>query len=72
MLLISEFLQVDTAQSTGELVPVEVLVLRDVAEGAVLPRAARGPPEEALLLVQAGKQRQAFKMHRWYNTATFH
>lgn len=53
MLLISEFLQVDTAQSTGELVPVEVLVLRDVAEGAVLPRAARGPPEEALLLVQA-------------------
>ena len=46
------------AQSTGEFLPVDVLVLRDVSEGAVLPRAARGPPEEALLLAQTATARK--------------
>lgn len=45
------FLHVKTPQSAGEFVPVDVLVLWNVPEGAVLPRAACGPPEEALLVL---------------------
>lgn len=45
----SDFLHVKVSQSTGEFVLVNVLVLRVVFEGAVRSRAARGPPEEALL-----------------------
>ena len=45
----SDFLHVKVSQSAGEFVPVNVLVLRVVFEGAVWSRAARGPPEEALL-----------------------
>lgn len=45
----SDFLHVKVSQSTGEFVLVNVLVLRVVFEGAVWSRAARGPPEEALL-----------------------
>lgn len=53
MLAISDFLHVMISQSTGEFVPVDVLVLWDMFVGAVRPRAARGPPEKALLLVWA-------------------
>ena len=45
----SDFLHIKVSKSTGEFVPVNVLVLRVVFEGAVRSRAARGPPEEALL-----------------------
>lgn len=37
----------------GEFVLVNVLVLWDMLVGAVLPGAARGPPEEALLFERA-------------------
>lgn len=50
--VVLDFLHVGVSQSLGELVLVDVLVLRDVSEGAVLPRAASGPPEEALFLAQ--------------------
>lgn len=53
MLVIFVFLHVKISQSTGEFVPVNVLVLCDMSVGAVVPRAARGPPEKALLLVRA-------------------
>lgn len=36
------------SESSGEFALVNVLVLRDVFVVAVLPRAARRPPEEAL------------------------
>lgn len=51
MLVVSHLLHVKTSQSTGEFVPVDVLVLWYVLVGAVLPRAACGPPEKALFLV---------------------
>ena len=50
------------SQSTGELVLVDVLVLRNVFEGAVLPRAARRPPEKALLLEQAATTRKTISI----------
>lgn len=53
MLVIFHFLHVEISQSTGEFVLVNVLVLWDMSEGAVLPCAARGPPEKALLLICA-------------------
>lgn len=53
MRVIFDFLHVRISQSTGEFVFVDVFVLWDVFVGAVLPRAARGPPEKALLLVRA-------------------
>lgn len=40
------------SQSIGEFALVNVLVLRDVFVDAVLPRAARRPPEEALRLLE--------------------
>lgn len=52
-------LHVDVTQAAGELVLVDVLVLRDVFVGAVGPRAARGPPEETLLLVRAATRGQS-------------
>lgn len=52
MLVVFDFLH-KIPQSTGEFVLVNVLVLWDVSEGAVLPRAAGRPPEKALLLVRA-------------------
>lgn len=54
MLVMFDFLHVKVPQSAGELVLVDVLVPGEMFEGAVLPRAARGPPEETLLLEQAG------------------
>lgn len=51
--MLSSSLRVIGSQPPGDFVPVHVLVLWDVFEGAVLPRAARGPPEEALLVVHA-------------------
>lgn len=47
-------LHVKVSQPTGEFVLVDVLVLWDVSVGAVRPRAARRPPEKALLLVRPG------------------
>ena len=46
-------LHVICRQFIGEFILVDILVLWDVSVGAVVPRAARGPPEEALLLVNA-------------------
>lgn len=53
MLSIFDFLHVKISQPAGEFVLVDVLVLWDMSVGAVLPRAARGPPEKTLLLVRA-------------------
>lgn len=41
------------SQPAGEFFPIDVLVLRDVSEGAVVPCASCRPPEKALLLVCA-------------------
>lgn len=46
-------LRLELPQSTGELVPVHVLVLWDMFENAVIPGAACGSPEKTLLLVGA-------------------
>lgn len=45
------------SQSASKFVFVNVLVLRDVLEGAVWPCAARCPPEEALLLLQTAEKK---------------
>lgn len=46
------------SQSASELVFVDILVLGDVPEGAVVPRAASRPPEKALSLVCASEQQE--------------
>ena len=54
------------SQPIGELVFVNVFMLGDVSESAVVPRAARRPPEKTLLLVHASTRGENVKSYKWF------
>lgn len=60
-------------QSTGEFILVNILVFWDVSVGAILPCAACGPPEKALLLVHAATKREnSLRLELQYLKAKFY